>query len=212
MNPHKSNDPLVTCPRCNKERRLSETPIREMATVFCSRSGKMTRRDRKQRKKILGKYSHIQPKHLLTPEQYINQILKGVRKEWWECNECLGEDFLVADTSKQTWCGMGGPTRFYKTRKEVCKDCGKIFFFTAAEQRNWYENHGIPVDAVAKSCKPCRQIRWAQKRLNQLVPGMETADADGLEEIAKYYDQIGSHEKARLTRKRAEKKREAGKS
>lgn len=61
---------------------------------------------------------------------------------------------VPADTSRQT------PTicfrHWYLDVWFECIDCEERFLFSAAEQRAWYEEYQLRVDAIPVRCSPCR--------------------------------------------------------
>ncbi len=75
----------------------------------------------------------------------------------------------------------------YEDVPSWCKDCGVRFVFTAAEQRVWYEEYGIPrhyhgmwdsqVPIVRRRCDGCQEQHMAQKRIGQMLSGAGPGDA-----------------------------------
>ncbi len=52
---------------------------------------------------------------------------------------------------------------YYHDKWFTCKDCGEEDLWTAKQQRQWYEEQGGEIEAIAIRCKPCRQKEKLRK-------------------------------------------------
>ena len=65
---------------------------------------------------------------------------------------------IEADVSRQTAATI--PVTHYYDLEKVCRDCGRHFLFFAEEQKFWYEELQLPLEADAVRCVECRrQVR-----------------------------------------------------
>jgi hypothetical protein len=65
-------------------------------------------------------------------------------------------DSVIADTKKQRVTVTAEVV--YHSMKLACDRCGEEFWFSANEQRVWYEEWGFWIDSVPKQCPPCRRL------------------------------------------------------
>jgi hypothetical protein len=72
------------------------------------------------------------------------------------------DDLIPADPAKQNYSTL--PLAFYRDRLLVCHDCDRPFVFSASEQRYWYEDLGIYVQAQCLHCTECRRARHDLRR------------------------------------------------
>lgn len=56
---------------------------------------------------------------------------------------------------------------YYFDLRRVCRDCGRKFIFFAEEQKHWYEDLQLPLDADAVRCVGCRKAERRIARLRQ---------------------------------------------
>ena len=63
---------------------------------------------------------------------------------------------IIADPSKQPQNSYWRVTHYFDLDK-VCLDCNRPFLFFAEEQRYWFEELGISLDAQALRCCDCRK-------------------------------------------------------
>lgn len=62
---------------------------------------------------------------------------------------------VAADPEKQHYSVVSVPV--YYSMKLGCERCGEEFWFSANEQRVWYEEWGFWIDSVPKHCAGCRK-------------------------------------------------------
>ncbi|MFO0951208.1 MAG: zinc-ribbon domain containing protein [Isosphaeraceae bacterium] len=62
---------------------------------------------------------------------------------------------VPADPEKQHYTVI--PESAYCSMRLRCGQCGQEFWFSANEQRVWYEEWGFWIDSVPKNCAPCRR-------------------------------------------------------
>lgn len=55
------------------------------------------------------------------------------------------------------------PESVYCSMKLGCERCHEEFWFTANEQKGWYEEWGFWIDSVPKHCEPCRRALREEK-------------------------------------------------
>ncbi|WP_353962720.1 zinc-ribbon domain containing protein [Acaryochloris thomasi] len=70
-----------------------------------------------------------------------------------------------ADVSRQNYSVC--PRYWYVDATSKCSRCKKMFCFTIADQKRWYEELGFYVDSYAKNCRACRNDERKQKSLRQ---------------------------------------------
>ena len=89
----------------------------------------------------------------------------GWRPTIHDCGTCLVPRTAVkADLSRQSRATV--PVTHYYDLDKRCLDCGRRFIFFAEEQKHWYEELKIPLEANCLRCVQCRKRRQsiAQKR------------------------------------------------
>lgn len=70
---------------------------------------------------------------------------------------------IPADPDRQHYTVV--PETAYYSMQLHCRRCGEPFWFSANEQRVWYEEWGFWIDSVPKHCAGCRrQEREAKGR------------------------------------------------
>ena len=62
---------------------------------------------------------------------------------------------IAADASRQIRATV--PVTHYYDLDTVCRDCGRHFIFFAEEQKYWYEELQLPLEADAVRCCDCRR-------------------------------------------------------
>jgi len=73
----------------------------------------------------------------------------------WNAVDRIPNTAVEADLSRQS-PAMVAVTHYYDV-KRTCRDCGKPFIFFAQEQKYWYEELGLPLEADCVRCVPCRK-------------------------------------------------------
>jgi len=63
---------------------------------------------------------------------------------------------LPADPDKQHFSVV--PESAYYSMQLRCQRCGEEFWFSANEQRVWYEEWGFWIDSVPRHCSGCRRL------------------------------------------------------
>jgi Probable zinc-ribbon domain len=67
----------------------------------------------------------------------------------------ISETAITADTSRQVPATV--QVTHYFDCSRVCRGCERRFIFFAEEQRYWYEELRLPLEADAVRCVPCRR-------------------------------------------------------
>jgi hypothetical protein len=80
----------------------------------------------------------------------------------------------VEAAALQTWCDFTPYFAFIDARL-TCRDCGRSFVFSAAEQRYWYETLKSWVQSRPKQCLACRRVRRARRREAREEQGLRDA-------------------------------------
>lgn len=65
--------------------------------------------------------------------------------------------FVVANPAKQHYSVF--PETVYFPMQLRCERCAALFWFTAGEQRVWYEEWGFWIDSIPLDCAECRRVR-----------------------------------------------------
>ena len=77
------------------------------------------------------------------------------------------------------------PVTHYYDLKRKCRDCGRPFIFFGQEQKHWYEDLGLPLEADCVRCVPCRKrehgVGAKRARYEELFHIMERAADENLE-------------------------------
>lgn len=72
---------------------------------------------------------------------------------------------VKADIKKQNFSVL--PRYWYVDALVMCADCGNEFYFSADEQKIWYEQYRLSVDAFPIRCIACRHRRKEISSLRQ---------------------------------------------
>jgi hypothetical protein len=115
----------------------------------------------------------------LTHEQLLDAVIKGnvddpilarekdfahKDKIHWACDKCLEKGkAILADPTQQTFVDFV-PYYAYFDRKFQCRKCGKLFTFSANEQRYWFETLKFWVQSYPKDCIDCRRRKREAKK------------------------------------------------
>ena len=79
----------------------------------------------------------------------------------------VGPDRIKANLAKQRPNNSYSPKTHYETLKFKCRDCGEECYWTAEQQRIYYEEWRGSTDATAVRCRPCR-MRVRREKMEQL--------------------------------------------
>lgn len=77
----------------------------------------------------------------------------------WRYSSAIAVDksqCVPANSAKQNYSVV--PESVYYSMKLECERCGEEFWFSANEQRVWYEEWGFWIDSVPKQCAGCRRL------------------------------------------------------
>ena len=96
-----------------------------------------------------GRYPHVTG---LNPE---SDLSTGQPFLHWNAAERIPNTAVEADLSSQSRATV--PVTHYFDVKRECRDCGRPFIFFAREQKHWYEELGLPLEADCVRCVPCRK-------------------------------------------------------
>lgn len=105
----------------------------------------------------------------------LRNIVSGLFGEWnprlmpryffWGVRSMYYKTAERADVSKQNYTVC--PRHWYVDATFSCRECGKEFVFTAAEQRFWYEDKQFYVDSCPKICIICRRAERTRLELRR---------------------------------------------
>lgn len=120
-----------------------------------------------------GRYPHVTG---LNPQ---SDFTTGKPFLHWNAAERIPNTAVEADLSRQPRATV--PVTHYYDVKRECRDCGRPFIFFAQEQKHWYEELGLPLEADCVRCVPCRKrqhgIAAKRERYEELFHIVErTAD------------------------------------
>ena len=73
----------------------------------------------------------------------------------WNAAERIPNTAIEADLTRQSRATVP-VTHYYDVRRK-CRDCDRPFIFFAQEQKHWYEELGLPLEADCVRCVPCRK-------------------------------------------------------
>ena len=101
----------------------------------------------------------------------------------WNATERIPNTAVEADLSRQSPATV--PVTHYYDVKRTCRDCGQPFIFFALEQKHWYEELELPLEADCVRCVPCRKrqqgIAWKRERYEELFHIPERTADENLE-------------------------------
>jgi hypothetical protein len=96
-----------------------------------------------------GRYPHVTG---LNPE---SDLTTGKPFLHWNATARIPNTAIEADLTRQSRATVP-VTHYYDVSRE-CRDCGRPFIFFAQEQKYWYEDLGLPLEADCVRCVPCRK-------------------------------------------------------
>ena len=124
-----------------------------------------------------GRYPHVTG---LNPE---TDLTTGRPFLHWNATERIANTAVEADLSRQSPATV--PVTHYYDVKRACRDCGRPFIFFAQEQKHWYEELGLPLEADCVRCVPCRKrqhgIAAKRERYEDLFHVQARTPAENLE-------------------------------
>lgn len=101
----------------------------------------------------------------------------------WNAAERIPNTAIEADLSRQS-PAMVPVTHYYDVSRQ-CRDCGRPFIFFAEEQKHWYEELGLPLEADCVRCVSCRKrqqgIAAKRERYEELFHVRERTADENLE-------------------------------
>ncbi len=132
-----------------------------------------------RRDRSLDRYTELPGPHMLLevfPKpcadaigEFVASIINRIRDESgrtlplesrlpWRYSRALAIDdsnYVVAIPEKQNYTVIA--ESMYYSMKLSCEECNEEFWFSANEQRVWYEEWGFWIDSVPKQCTTCRK-------------------------------------------------------
>jgi hypothetical protein len=101
----------------------------------------------------------------------------------WNATNRIPNTAVEADLSRQSRATV--PVTHYYDVDRKCRDCGEPFIFFAQEQKHWYEELGLPLEADCVCCVPCRKrqqgIARKRERYEELFHILERTVEENLE-------------------------------
>jgi hypothetical protein len=101
----------------------------------------------------------------------------------WNATDRIANTAIPADLSRQSPATV--PVTHYFDVKRQCRDCDRPFIFFAQEQKHWYEDLGLPLEADCVRCVECRKhqrgIALKRERYEELFHVPERTPAEDLE-------------------------------
>lgn len=88
-----------------------------------------------------------------------------------------------ADISKQDYSVC--PRHWYIDAESDCIDCGRLFTWTAAEQRTWFETYRFWVDSKTRRCKRCSSSKRHLRKLRLEYDSLITSAREHGDKAAK---------------------------
>jgi Probable zinc-ribbon domain len=87
------------------------------------------------------------------------------------------------------------PRHWYLDVAFACEHCGERFFFTADEQRVWYEEYGFWIDSRPKHCPNCRRtlrhLKAARQEYDRSIDeALRSENAELKERVAAVIDRL----------------------
>lgn len=112
---------------------------------------------------------------------------------FWGCIESRPGSAIKANIDKQNYTVC--PRYWYVDAKFKCGICEKEFWWTAKEQKVWFEEYGFYVDSLAMNCLECRKNQRLQKKLRQaydsgIETALESSDIQLKKDMAETIDQL----------------------
>jgi len=87
------------------------------------------------------------------------------RDFWDDGTRTVPDTAIAADLDAQA-PATGGVTHYFDLDK-VCRDCRRRFLFFAEEQKHWYEEIRLPLEADAVRCCACRRAVREAKEMHR---------------------------------------------
>ncbi|MBK9451195.1 MAG: zinc-ribbon domain containing protein [Bacteroidetes bacterium] len=93
----------------------------------------------------------------------------------WACTICIQAGrAIVANYRLQTSLDAFPPAMVvYRDAVRKCADCRQDYVFTAQEQRLWYEEWRIPMEAEPRACTECRKKRRQGREVSIAVQALK---------------------------------------
>ena len=116
----------------------------------------------------------------LNPE---SDLMTGQPFLHWNAADRIANTAIQADRSRQSPATV--PVTHYYDVKRTCRDCNRPFIFFAQEQKHWYEDLGLPLEADCVRCVPCRKrqqgIALKRERYEELFHVADRTPAEDVE-------------------------------
>ncbi len=98
------------------------------------------------------------------------------------------ERTIAADPAKQhrSDAVSGTSLASYTDQLLTCRQCGRVFYFFAEEQRYWYEVLGFWLDARCVHCPVCRRKRQRLRALQRSYRYLRQLEVPSLAEIKRF--------------------------
>lgn len=101
----------------------------------------------------------------------------------WNAADKIPNTAIEADLSRQSPATVP-VTHYYDVRRR-CRDCDRPFLFFAEEQKHWYEDLGLPLEADCVRCVPCRKrqqgIAAKRERYEELFHNPQRSASENFE-------------------------------
>ena len=113
----------------------------------------------------------------------------------------FGANFLEYDTAIQgDWRKQNitvAPRHWYIDAEYECPICKRLFIWTAKEQRRWFEDYRLYVDAEPQSCRSCRQdhkrMQALRKEYDAILAEAEKGDLKSRARVVEIIGLLGDH-------------------
>jgi len=109
---------------------------------------------------------------------------------WDDGTRTVPDTAIAADLDAQTPATVG-VTHYFDLDK-VCRDCRRRFLFFAEEQKHWYEELRLPLEADAVRCCDCRrtvrETKVMHRRYEELVALTERSAEQSLQAAELYLE------------------------
>lgn len=110
----------------------------------------------------------------------------GVFLHWHSGRSRFPGTAIPADLSRQTPATF--PVTHYYDYEEVCRGCNRPFIFFAEEQKFWFEDLRLPLEAQPVRCVPCRAeeraLIRAKERYDSLLKKEERSTEENLDIVS----------------------------
>jgi hypothetical protein len=130
-------------------------------------------------------------------------VIWNTKRRDWACAVCIqaGRAIVAKYHLQQSVDAFPPALAVYRDQERNCKACGKTYTFSAEEQRMWYEEWCIPLEAEPKACLVCRKARRQSREVSLALQALKLRakteqSLEAMQALASFYRTHGKPTKA----------------